>query len=312
MKELTARKIDFRIITDLWIKIIPFFLVWSLRFYVPITHYRHLVLTIGITHYLVSAFYSRQAIFKYFELKNTLRLLFLTTFTALSSVFRWPPIYFYFGLHHVFSEVYSVPESYHLSLRPLTRSLRLLFHSLCYFMFIKETYAYNISPEILNSIPLWTSLVFIWIIISELKLENLEVTHGLISVLAHDALLGLVVLMRGLVPSFRLYFEDVLLYHFVYWTFLPLSLWKLKIGSVSSPTFKKQVISYGALSLGIGLLVSCLFNDWLYLSQARQAQNHHLGFTLFYLLGYVHIGVSFGLSRHNPKWLYHRISPRHS
>lgn len=333
--------ISFTFLKGLWVKLLPLALVWSLGYWISTRNYQVLVAIIGLTHYLVAAVYSKENLFSYFRIHNWGRLILMVALIRLVTLLHWPTLAVYFGVHHVFSEIYS-PSGIdrHIS-SPYTRSVRFIFHTLCYLSFVLQGIVSGLPLWLTQELPLWIALAFAWIALVELSSnqkhsvqksprgeETSAFSTEFISVLANDAVMGVAAILQSFHPFFRIGLTDILLYHFLYWTFFPICLWARKpvtttpaisseIQMGKSPftnlpisSLNPSIFPYLCLTFTIGILITSFFRNWQISDWTLDSLRTPNGLNAYYFLGYVHISLSFGISRHNPGWINSIMAPK--
>ncbi len=256
-----------------------------------------LVFALGFCHYLLALIYSRRPMaalagqpYSYLPVVLLLGVgwwLYDTRF----------PIEIYFALHHLFNEAYLKARLFPLhgdardgaSPGPLLA----VFHGSAYLLLIRS-----------QSFPLWLNgvLVAALLVSFALYLRRVAARSAHRGVAGYLNLAGFEWLNLALVPvSFYYQFDflQVVFYHFVIWGFLPLAQ-QLKAGRYSSAG---TYVTLTAVTLVAFAAVSPLGPLELRVPFRIYTEQ-------FIFWSYLHITVSFALSRAHPGWINHWFAPR--
>jgi len=273
---------------------------------------------LGLTHYGVSFWYSGPVAARLLSRpRSIIPFLLLLVCVAGITFARWPPIVLFFGIHHVLSEVFT-PMALYPSLERSENpraliGLKYLFHTLCYFLLIKQG-----LPKVVFEMPFltWalaiTALWYFYLIYeskgeskSESKEESESKSESEADAKARTDLLMSEALFLGLAlfSQFRTVgFNQILAYHFLFWAFFPLS--KIAQGG------GRAILKYATITVVVGVLVV------LSLKQLGSMASHtylkswtNQGYFYLTLVGFIHIGLSFALSRQNPGFVRRIFNP---
>ncbi|RYZ93507.1 MAG: hypothetical protein EOP06_00615 [Proteobacteria bacterium] len=247
----------------------------------------------------MSFYYARTVILKFFAAKRTIYaagILGLSLF--LITWFRTPAILIFFGIHHVLSEVYIAHATHgdlHKRERYFEIMLRGLFHMFLYLVASDGDMAlasYLGSPSIEPLCLLVAALTLV--IYSFLMKQSGLSTKSFYDLLSAELLLFISVV---LVPANKESIILVLLYHFILWTLVPLRTLAVQGG-------KKLILRYvrdtGASFVMFALVFAVASVIWRKDPFSILADQ---GLSALATFGYLHIGLSFAVSRHNPVWV---------
>lgn len=256
-----------------------------------------LVFALGFSHYLLALLYSRRPMtalagqpYSYLPVV----LLLGVGWWLYDSEF---PIEIYFALHHLFNEAYLKARLFPLRRDPRSGvsagALLAVFHGSAYLLLIRS-----------QSFSVWLNVVLVVALLVSFSLYLRRVAdrgehRGLVGYLN---LAGFEWLNLALVPVSFFYqfdFLQVVFYHFVIWGMLPLAQ-QLKAGRfTSAATYvgltAVTLVAFAAISPLGPLEVRVPFGT--YTDQ-------------FIFWSYVHITLSFALSRAHPAWINHWFAPR--
>ncbi len=260
-------------------------------------NFRAMVVLLGLTHYVVAFLYSRHIARSFGQRGSSAVGAFslLTLITLAMALKQSPPILFFFGIHHVLSEVY-IPQTIYQDLSTaltssFTKFVRGMFHFLCYLFAVRGnmTQIFIALPEPPENmwiiILLVSAIIYVFSILRSKMASNIKLDF-----LLSESLFFFL--------AFRYYGQGVgihtlLCYHFVFWAIYPL--FKLKKSGFGA------LRSYTILSIGIAFLIFLSFISMAKGDLAHVARVLILhGTQPLLFFGYLHIGLSFALSKDNP------------
>ncbi len=284
-------------------RLLGLFSLFILYFTLPKTHYLVLLSGIGLGHYALAVWYSRQKIKKSLQdgySATSLVVLFLLSIVAF--VYQIPSIVVLFGIHHVFSEIYLCQSFYphsksHRS--ELLAGARFVFHALGYFIiaYSIKPFRYQFLAPYLIAYGIIALLYFALIWVKSERKEKLDM-------IGSEFLFVLFILAC---VHWKMGFWNALFYHFIFWVFFPLQ----KIATFSPPLREKSIKTYVVQTIFISALcIAVAYSiDWdqmhpLFFIQTSKSVE------VLGALGYVHIMISFLLSGMNPNIIKKILGPR--
>lgn len=247
------------------------------------------VISFGFAHYLLSLYYARPRIVTLVQDGNMLiPLLGLGMLLALVVFMRFP-LEIYFGIHHACNEAYL--RRYHGRGRSLGGSLaaaRGLFHLAAYLCILRIDPQVAVVPEP----ALWSFLAVATVALAHQSLlAARQEGAGLAAALRDSSVEWLVLLAVGASLFVQITFLQLVMYHFVLWTIVPIPMLRQR---GRGPLVEYGLLSAGALLLFLGLTVMQLLGGRASLA---------FWYAQFYFWSYVHITTSFALSSAHPAWI---------
>lgn len=212
-------------------------------------------------------------------------LLYLTDFSLV----------IFFGIHHVFNEVYLVNRSLAQEDNRsfiFYRTASIVLNFFIYFVILRDQPGLQfINPDILLGGLIASYVVFAF---SLLRIKKHLNGRELIDSFAFELIgLGLVVLSYFV----RIGFIEIVLYHFIFWVFYPIQ----KFNSLG----KAPLFQY----LGLTLFCTVLFLVLSPVGVFNYPQSGSIFYSQFVLWSYIHITSSFALSSAHPAWITRLFKP---
>ncbi len=247
------------------------------------------VISFGFAHYLLSFYYARGRIASLArDAGMIVPLLGLGMLLALVVFMRFP-LEVYFGIHHACNEAYlrryQRREDGGGGALPAARGL---FHLAAYLCILRADPHVAVIPEP----ALWTGLLLAGAALAHQVLVAARGdADGLRGALNGSAVEWLVLMAVGASFLVTMTFLQLVMYHFVLWTIVPVPL-VLKRG-------RGAVLEYGLLTTGSLLLFMVL----TVLQGLGGRADLAFWYGQFYLWSYVHITTSFALSAAHPAWI---------
>lgn len=269
-------------------------IVGSLTWVVEEIYFTTLVLGTGIPHIILGAKYSKRGLQNAFNnyRNKTLILMFLPLSLIFGFNYGAVGLIFYFAIHHAISETYS-----HKSLFQNSG----LFN-LAYGILVGSSFLIACRNDIIeySFLFFWCYLLFFAsaiTLIFFIKKQYIKIDSVKELLQTHPWLVGAPVLCILTIYN-PISWYVLILYHYVFWGFLPLFRRDMFQGDKSKlKTFWKDAIKWNGLgTIAIGLLV--------YIS-AKQVDFRLFQMILlaFYIGNYWHISVSFVISGANPQFI---------
>jgi len=255
-----------------------------------------IVWSAAFAHYLLALFYSKKKIHDL--VRRGYRVLLWSGLTMLAGAalyFGQFSLLLYFGVHHVFNEVYLVNKRLSLHDKALRgRFIRsgLILNSMIYVVLMRNYQEFDWVPdEVFFSLLTISVLYFIYSVRSLIGILQ----HGdVIDAIAFEVI-GLLLVLLSLYVDIRLNY--VVLYHFVFWYIYPVS------------SFKRQghgvVLTYIVLSTAMLIMFLVLSP----IGPFDRATSEYYFRNQFILWSYIHITVSFMLSDAHPMWIRRIYNP---
>lgn len=230
---------------------------------------------LGIAHYLAALLFS-STILKFF-LKNDHLLLRITLLIFAMLIFSWFkifPMVLFFGIHHLFSEFYTEEknEKSNLSFKNL---ILILFHGSFYCLFAKNESLFSMI----------NSKYYYWIFFVIAPYYLYLTTQNNKTNLKQFILFSIYIVIAVSSFYFPLKAYYIIFYHFIFWFFYP------TLNFLNKP--KYTLVKYLTIMIVTILIV--------YLMYQIEILNLNNAFYHLYLLGYIHITLSFFLSKLNPQ-----------
>lgn len=251
--------------------------------------FRMTVFVLAFAHYFMALWYSRN---HWKNIFRSTRVLLASTGVLLAGALLYQfhfPIVIYFAIHHAFNEVYMMERTVDGFRRPswkVFRASAVAFHLFAYGMILHQQAVLAQLPIAFYCAGLALSLVAYLYGLSRVVHELDRKT--LIDFALFDA--G-ILLLAGLSMIYRFSFAQVILYHFLYWTFYPLG--KMMNGP------RQGLWQYGALTM-VAIAFFYALSPMSFLESAMSVKEFTHQFVMW---GYVHITVSFILSTTQPAWI---------
>lgn len=274
----------------------------ALFWFFPTKYFMSFYLMIGYTHYIGGVFYSQKQLQEVFSTQKT--ALIFTGLIASGAMLHFAhfPVFIFFGIHHLFSEIYManrflLPEEY-----PEKNPLFLSRFSLQAF-----AYLYFIRGE--STLPPWFPVLFvkagllvlvgIFLATIAKKLKHPEHRQALKPIIIFEILTLIFWAVAGLTADPNYVLPRVVLYHGITWFFYPLP------NMIRTSGFK-PVVRFFVGFLPLFVLIA------LFTPLAERLLGTNLPWIIFNtdqtiilvaLGGFLHIAASFPLSSANPKWI---------
>ncbi len=258
--------------------------------------YLSFVLSLGFAHYAASLIYARRQIDAIS--KHVATRIALGALLALSAAMYLLPknqeiaLIAYFGVHHVFNEVYLSHRALGTAFAPVVR-LRIAAMALNGALYVavlarEPLVAYFAGPKAISVAVGVTAAAFVWELMRTSRYVPRASLANLLSLEVGGAIVAVAVLAFGL----QLRFIDVVLYHFVFWALYP----AIRIATARG---------FGPLTR-YATLNALLLAGAFALSPASVLRYNLVGSPFlegFYLFSYLHISASFALSDQHPNWV---------
>lgn len=244
-------------------------------------------LAIGFAHYLLAFVYSRRHILRILSNRQTLLAAAgLAALGGLVTVSSIPDIVLYFGVHHVLTESYLL-QSRGGAEKSLLRA-RLVFNAAAYCLILRHHTAFEIFPSVflLACTLISFAAVLYFLYRARPFLSEGEFRDGFL----FDAL-GLAAALLSI--KVHVPFWPFVLYHFLFWCFLPAAKMIRARSSCGS------LILYGVLTAVLTGFFYALTGSF-----SRAQLTYQIN-----LWGYIHITASFAISVLNPVWVRRLFSP---
>ena len=252
------------------------------------SHFESIYFSFALSHYCMAFFYSKKQITQALTHQNFLPLAALVLFGTLMTRYNFPDIFFYFGLHHAITETYLMSSSKNLGARnwgPLVMS-RFLINIFTYGIILRHDPLMRFLPAPVLACGFAASffLFFYFLLRKQSPLLWPERMNQCLFEIT-----GIGVILFSLFSNFT--FTQVIFYHFVLWTFLPLP----KIAGEGHRAVLRYSVSTIAL-MAVFFLLTPAGGNHFNMSQSQLDRQ-------IVLWGYVHITASFALSSFNPQWI---------
>lgn len=249
-----------------------------------------LVIGFGFAHYLLSFYYAASRV--RITLSNPVLALPLASLGTLFAVIYFLdfPLEIYFGIHHACNEGYlryaspkgSCQQNGQLS------AARALFHLAVYFIVLRQDPMVSQLPETFLWLLLFAASV---IYIFQLRAAKSAQRVGLNDLIKGSGVELMLLALVGLSFFFRITFLQVVMYHFVLWTIVPIPAIKSR-GQYRLAEY--SLLTAGSLLLFLSVTMTQLFSSFMSLSFL---------YTQFIFWSYIHITTSFALSVAHPQWI---------
>ncbi|HTL47613.1 MAG TPA: hypothetical protein VL688_06065 [Verrucomicrobiae bacterium] len=244
--------------------------------------------SVGFAHYALALWYSQKQMGHVLSRQvSTIAAAFLAAAGAAVTYYNCPSIALYFGVHHALSDSYLFPrEPRPANMKPLLAS-RFVFNLAGYAILLHQDPSFRWLPlpamiaALLVSFA--ASLVCLW------KLRPAMAPGEFRDQLLFDIVglaVPLILLSQLHVFQGRRVFRPLVLYHFVFWNFIPAM-------KMAKTKHAKALTRYAAETAAVTLL---FFLMTLKISKSLQDSQ-------IILWGYIHITASFALSSLNPSWI---------
>ena len=282
-----------------------------------------IVMSLGLGHYLLAIVYSQRQIIQSFSQPASavplliLLLLGSTLYLPVIGAARVLPTYrqivllFFFGLHHVFNEVFLTSRlitPQHYARTWLYRTNGVVLHLLLYFFLLRNdpilrlTF-YDISLESARHLvnALFAGLIVSYLVFFFSLYQMRRYLRGARWIDACAFELGAVALIVISFGRYRFEFLDIVCYHFIFWVIYPAT----KLWSQGRGPLLRYVLWTVALTGGL-LLVSPI-GVVPYKYGLDRPSFYSEQFTLW---SFIHITGSFAMSNANPWWIVRWFRPR--
>ncbi len=246
-----------------------------------------LVISFGLTHYLLSFYYAASRI-RGLVASPALALPLVSLGLLLTVVYFLKfPLEIYFGIHHACNEGYL--RRYHRQAEgtadPQLPALRTLFHLAAYLCILRHDAHVSQMPEAW----LWLFLAVSGLLYArQVGIGNQQ--QGLAR-LKDTSVEWLMLAAVGLSFLVEITFLQMVMYHFVLWTIVPIPMLR---AAGAHKLVEYALLSVATLGLFSVLTISQLGSSIVPLSAL---------FSQFYFWSYVHITTSFALSAAHPDWV---------
>lgn len=258
--------------------------------------YLSLVLSLGFAHYAASFIYARRQIRALGQ--SAFSWVTLVALVAGSvAIYLYPKnqelvLLMYFGIHHVFNEVYLSHRALGSDFDQVKR-LRLLGMVLNLALYAAILAREQVVSFFVNTTPIAIlTIVAAVAYCAELARTARQVDRAKWANLVSLELLGGGVGIAVLAFGLQLRFIDIVLYHFVFWALYPAARMAAAQGF---PTLRRY-IALNAVLLAVSLALSPV-GIWQY------ALSGSLFLEAFYFFSYFHISASFAVSDQHPSWI---------
>lgn len=247
-----------------------------------------LVISFGLAHYLLSFYYAAGRM-RGLVASPTLALPLVSLGLLLLVVYFLKfPLPIYFGIHHACNEGYL--RRYHHQANgtadPQLPAFRTLFHLAAYLCILRHDAYVGQVPELW----LWLLLAVSGLLYTRQLLIANQSLQGL-SRLRDSSVEWLVLGVVGLSLLVKITFLQMVMYHFVLWTIVPIPVLR---AAGTNKLSEYALLSVGTLGLFAALTISQLGSNLVPLSAV---------YSQFYFWSYVHITASFALSAAHPDWI---------
>ncbi len=261
------------------------------------THWYALVFSLGFGHYLLALVYSRRQIKQIATTPHALAPLAMIIAMGTFLYLKQFPLYIYFGVHHVFNEVYLRRRSLIPDDAPTANrftAAAVILHFVAYFLLLR-------ARPIADS-------GYLPLVLTILVLAAAGYGYGLMrlrSALTRAQVVDLCAFeltVLALVPvAFHYPFtlEQIVCYHFLFWMLYPLHRFRSRGRGAGVAPY----VLMTAASVALFLLVSPL-GPAAYQIPVRVFMEQ------FVLWSYVHITISFAVSTSHPDWIVRWFQPR--
>lgn len=245
-------------------------------------------LAIGFAHYLLAFVYSRRHILRILSGRQTLLaaagLAAAGSIVTLSSV---PDIVLYFGLHHVLTESYLLQSRRGRAEDSLLRA-RLVFNAAAYCLILRHQVVFKTFPSVflLACTVISFAAVLCFLYRARPFLSAGEFRDGFL----FDAL-GFAAALLSI--KVHVPFWPLVLYHFLFWCFLP------AVRMIRAQASSGKLFLYGVLTAVLTGFFYALTGNFSRVQLTYQIN----------LWGYIHITASFAISVLNPVWVRKFFNP---
>lgn len=249
-----------------------------------------LVIGFGFAHYLLSFYYARAGI-KTILASPTMQLP-LASLAALLGVIYFLdfPLEIYFGVHHACNEAYLKRRASGVRSDSCGQlnAARALLQLAAYFCILRH-------DPMVGQLPVGFLGVFLGIAFTiylvQLRAARPQSRDTLAWMLKESGVESIALLVVGLSFFVEITFLQIVMFHFILWTVVPLPAMRQKGAN--------QLAEYGLLTAGallffIVLTMSQLFSSYFSLS---------FFYSQFIIWSYIHITTSFALSSAHPQWI---------
>lgn len=255
-----------------------------------------LVFALGFVHYLLGLLYARRQTIQVLAQPHSRIPAVLVLGLGAALYYQNVPLYIYFAIHHAFNEVYvRDPLHAHLDGAARRRTTAVVFHASAYMLILTAQKLPAPALILVASIVVGSFAAYM------LDLVRIRAKLGWAG-LADLCTIEIVII--ALVPIaffYQFQFIEVVLYHFLFWAVYPLVRMLERRGGGVGP-----VAGY------LGLTLGALAVFW-FISPAGSPHYKvpvELYYDQFVFWSYVHITLSFALSRAHPDWITRWFSPR--
>lgn len=241
--------------------------------------------SIGFGHYFLALRYSTNQLRQIAETPQ--RMVALVGLLLLSvALYRYELTFVvYFGIHHALNEAYSRRGGETARL-PAFGASAFVLQALAYVAML------GWNPRFIGLDPAWLWVGFAAAtgpyIYGVLRLRGESATASLFEICAPEISAAAMVALSLFVP---LTFIQIVLYHFLLWTVLPLPRIRQRHGNALG-----EYVGLSVVAIGVALLLSPLGPSSIRLGSEVFAQQ-------FFFWSYLHITLSFGLSDAHPAWI---------
>jgi len=257
------------------------------------TSWLSLVYGLGFSHYALALLYSTRAARPVLTQPHSLAALGVVIAAGTYLYLNLFPLYIYFGVHHVFNEVYMRRRLIPGELNTVAlRTSAVVLHVIAYFLLLRAQAiaASGYLPVVLAGL----------VAAAGVYVSTLVRGRRALSISQWIDLTAFEVIVLALVPLAFVYpftLEQVVCYHFIFWILYP-----LRRLTGSGPALGVYMILTVA-SIAVFLLISPLGPLTLRVPVRSFVDQ-------FILWSYVHITLSFALSAAHPDWITRWFRPR--
>ena len=253
------------------------------------------VFSLGFGHYLLSIVYARGKVRAFLVSPLAALPLLLAVLIALGLYASKFSLLVYFGLHHIFNEVYLVGRNTPEPASPAQSRFRA--SALMLHLFIYCTLLRRLDPFNDIAAQYWFAGCILAYCAFFFSLYQVRAGMSRARLVDNSALEIAAILLLIFVPPDKVSLITVVCYHFILWIFLPLP----QLSRAGDSAVGKYLLATAILT-GIALLLSPLGPMEYPIRQSSFRDQ-------FYLWSYIHITSSFVLSRNHPVWITRWAQP---
>lgn len=261
--------------------------------------WHELVFSLGFGHYALSLIYARKQMVRVVLGQPHTLLPCLILLVGVWVLYRNDvSLLLYFGVHHIFNEVYLLERGVGLKDSAEVRAFRvgsLALHFLLYCALFRHYPDLDFVPDTLVFAGLAVAYPVFFALLYRLRGV---LTPGACIDLCLFEVLGLFLLIATSVLNKHVWFLQVVFYHFVFWSLYPLP----KMAAQGRREVKRYIFLNIALTGTFLFLILLAISRWG--ATLGMVEAH------FRLWSYIHITFSFALSSAHPSWITRWFQPR--